>query len=139
MSLSYEFGPYRLDSSKRLLTRDGESVTLAPKTYELLLLLVQSDGQALSRQELMSALWPDTFVEEANLSFQVTALRKALGGDWVETVPRHGYRFTADVKTVTPEVAVSRGRILPPVPWLVAGVASVITLVLFVMYFRERP
>src|SRR5438874_12243948 len=73
----YEFGPFRLDISKRLLTRDGEAVTLAPKTYELLLLLVQSDGRALSKQDLMSALWPDTFVEEANLSLQITSLRKA--------------------------------------------------------------
>src|SRR4051812_30274033 len=97
----YEFGQYRLDSSKRLLTRDGETVTLAPKTYELLLLLVQSEGRALSKRELLSALWPDTFVEEANLSYQITTLRKALGeeGDhWVETVPKHGYRFTAAVR-----------------------------------------
>jgi len=60
----YEFGSYRLDLAKRLLTRAGESVALAPKTYELLLLLVQSKGRALSKQELMSALWPDTFVEK---------------------------------------------------------------------------
>jgi len=135
----YEFGPYRLDAAKRLLTRDGESVTLAPKTYELLLLLVQSGGKALSKQELMSALWQDTFVEEANLSFQITNLRKALGEEWVETVPRHGYRFTAAVRTVTTEVAGSDGRIRRIVPWLIAGVASAIALVVLVFYPRERP
>src|SRR5438876_11714629 len=102
---SYEFGPFRLDSSKRLLTRAGESVTLAPKTYELLLLLVQSEGRALSKRELMSALWPYTFVEEANLSYQITALRKALGEEWVETVLKHGYRFTAAVTSVATDGA----------------------------------
>src|SRR5437867_8166057 len=103
MSGLYDFGAYRLDPAKRLLTRDGESVTLAPKTYELLLLLVQSEGRALSKRELMTALWSDTFVEEANLSYQIAALRKALGeeGDqWIETVPRHGYRFTAAVTKI---------------------------------------
>ena len=66
---------------------------LPPKTFELLLLMAQSPGRAFSKQELMSALWPDVFVEEANLSFQVSVLRKALGqgGDpWIETVPKHG-------------------------------------------------
>src|SRR5205814_3472723 len=105
MSGLYDFGAYRLDPAKRLLTRGGESVTLAPKTYELLLLLVQSEGRALSKRELMTALWPDTFVEEANLSFQITTLRKALGEEWVETVPKHGYRFTIPVTSVATDGA----------------------------------
>ena len=81
--------------------RDHQVLPLAPKTFDLLVLLVQSAGAALSKKELMNALWPDTFVEEANLSFQISALRKALGEDgagWVETVPKHGYRFGADVR-----------------------------------------
>ena len=64
----------------------------------LLLILVESQGRALSKAHLMSALWPDTFVEEANLPFQISALRKALGDDgarWIETLPKHGYRFNA--------------------------------------------
>src|SRR5258706_11165229 len=99
----YEFGSFRLDAGKRLLTRAGESVTLAPKTFDLLLVLAESEGRALTKAELMQALWPDTFVEEANLSFQMSALRKALGEEgteWIETVPRHGYRFTAAVTKV---------------------------------------
>ena len=98
----YEFGPFRLDVERRLVTRGDQAVPLAPKTFELLLLLVQSPGRAFSKQELMTALWPDTFVEEANLSFQMSVLRKALGetaAQWIETVPKHGYRFTADVRT----------------------------------------
>jgi Tol biopolymer transport system component/DNA-binding winged helix-turn-helix (wHTH) protein len=96
----YKFGSCSLDMSSRILTRSGEVVTLAPKTFDLLALLVKSNGRLLSKGELMVLLWPDTFVEEANLSFQISALRKALGEDgleWIETVPKHGYRFTATV------------------------------------------
>src|SRR6266446_473414 len=99
----YEFGSFRLDAAKRLLTRAGESVTLAPKTFDLLLFLAESQGRALTKAELMQALWPDTFVEEANLSFQMSALRRALGEEgteWIETVPKHGYRFTAAVTKI---------------------------------------
>jgi Tol biopolymer transport system component/DNA-binding winged helix-turn-helix (wHTH) protein len=84
--------------------------SLAPKTFDLLVLLVQSPGRAFSKQELMNALWPDTFVEEANLSFQISVLRKALGEDgagWVETVPKHGYRFGAEVRATMPSAGLS--------------------------------
>ncbi len=96
----YEFGGYRLNVTQRTLTHAGQAVRLPPKTFELLLLLVKSPGRAFSKQELMTALWPDTFVEEANLSFQTSVLRKALGESgarWIEAVPKYGYRFTADV------------------------------------------
>ena len=96
----YEFGPYRLDSSKRLLIRDGRHLAVPPKTFDLLLLLVEGRGRVFTKKELMGALWPDTFVEEANLSFQISALRKVLGEngtDWIETLPRYGYRFNRDV------------------------------------------
>ena len=101
MSGSYTFGTFRLDLARRVFTRDAQVLSLAPKTFDLLALLVRNPGRALSKRELMSALWPDTFVEEANLSFQISLLRKALGDDgarWIETVPKHGYRFTADVR-----------------------------------------
>ena len=77
---AYQFGGYLLDANRRRLTRDGHPVPLAPKTFDLLLLLVRNPGRAFSKSELMAALWPDTFVEEANLSFQISMLRKALGG-----------------------------------------------------------
>ena len=101
----YEFGPFRLDLERRVLTREHQALPLAPKTFNLLVLLVQSPGRAFSKHELMNALWPDTFVEEANLSFQISMLRKALGEDgarWVETVPKHGYRFSADARATVP-------------------------------------
>src|SRR5438552_12376470 len=145
MSLSYEFGPFQLDPARRLLTRNGETVSLPPKTYELLLLLVRSEGRALPKQELMSALWPDTFVEEANLSFQVTALRKTLGEEWVETVPRHGYRFGAAVTKVEGAGPRRVAESPPPsplrhlVPWLLCGVAGVTAATFALLYFRATP
>src|SRR4029450_1809611 len=75
----YEFGPFRLDLERRVFTREHQVVPLAPKTFDLLVLLVQNPRRAFSKPELMNALWPDTFVEEANLSFQISVLRKALG------------------------------------------------------------
>ena len=93
----YTFGPVRVDVARHAVWRDGQPLSLAPKTYELLLILLRSGGHVLSRQELLHALWPDTFVEEANLSFQISALRKALGDGaeaWIETIPKVGYRFT---------------------------------------------
>ena len=97
----YEFGPFRMDVERRVFTRDGQVIPLAPKTFDLLVILVQSDGHAVSKRELMTALWPDTIVEEANLSFQISTLRKALGESgsrWIETLPKHGYRFAATVR-----------------------------------------
>ena len=102
----YEFGPFRMDVQRRVFTRGGHVIPLAPKTFDLLVLLVQSDGHAVSKQALMSSLWPDTIVEEANLSFQISTLRKALGESasrWIETLPRHGYRFVATVRDVQAE------------------------------------
>ena len=75
----YEFGKYQLDTAKRRVARAGENITLAPKTFDLLLLLVQSEGRVLNKRELMNSLWPETFVEEASLSFQIATLRKEIG------------------------------------------------------------
>lgn len=100
----YGFGNFRLDLGRHVLMRDDQPVALAPKAFDLLLLFVKNPGRAFSRQELMEALWPGTFVEEANLTFQISMLRKALGNEasaWIETIPKHGYRFTADVSAST--------------------------------------
>jgi eukaryotic-like serine/threonine-protein kinase len=106
----YEFGPFRLETARRLLLREGRSLTLAPKTFDLLLLLVQSRDRVLTKKELISALWPDCFVEEANLAFQVSALRKVLGApaaEWIETLPKYGYRFSGAVS----ELAIERNSV----------------------------
>jgi DNA-binding winged helix-turn-helix (wHTH) protein/TolB-like protein/Tfp pilus assembly protein PilF len=101
----YEFGSFRLEPSERLLSRAGESVSLPPKAFETLLLLVRNSGHVLSKDELMRKLWPDTFVEENNLTQHISLLRRALGetqtGDrYIETVPRMGYRFAMPVREV---------------------------------------
>jgi DNA-binding winged helix-turn-helix (wHTH) protein/TolB-like protein len=101
----YEFGAYRLDLMNRLLLRDSEVVPLPPKSFDILLALVKESGQVLQKDELMQRVWPDTFVEEANLSNHVFTLRKALGEDkngakYIETIPRRGYRFVAQVTEI---------------------------------------
>ena len=99
----YEFGPFVLEAAEHRLMRDGRLVPLPPKVFETLLLLVQRSGHVVEKDEIMKSIWPDSFVEEANLTQYVFALRKALGEDdnghaYIETVPKHGYRFVADVR-----------------------------------------
>ena len=99
----YEFGPFRLDQRNGLLLRGDEVVPLTPKAFDTLLLLVQNSGRVLSRDELMSSLWPDTVVEENNLTQNISMLRKALGEGanglrFIETVPKRGYRFIESVR-----------------------------------------
>jgi DNA-binding winged helix-turn-helix (wHTH) protein/TolB-like protein/Tfp pilus assembly protein PilF len=96
----YEFGPFTLQPSEHRLLRDGRPVTLSPKAFDILLLLVQNAGGLVSKDDLAKKVWPGGFAEEANLTANIAALRKALGhrpdGDeYIETVPRLGYRFTA--------------------------------------------
>jgi serine/threonine-protein kinase len=99
----YEFGPYRLDAVKRVLWREGEPVPVTSKAFDTLLLLIEHSGQVLQKDELMKALWPDTIVEENNLTQQISMLRKALGERahehrYVVTVPGRGYSFVAHVR-----------------------------------------
>jgi TolB-like protein/DNA-binding winged helix-turn-helix (wHTH) protein/Tfp pilus assembly protein PilF len=106
----YEFGPFRLDPVAPFLWRGDQPVSLTPKALETLVALVQQGGQVVSREELIEAVWPDTVVEENNLSVNVSALRKALGDSedgekYIETVPRRGYRFAASVREVPFESA----------------------------------
>ena len=101
----YEFGGFRLDVGKRLLLRGGEVVALTPKCFDILLVLVESKGELLSKDELMQRVWPDSFVEESNLTYNISTLRKALGEkatshQYIVTVPGIGYRFTAEVREV---------------------------------------
>ena len=104
---TYEFGPFSLDPAEHVLRQDGRVVPLRPKDLDLLLALVQNSGRLLKKDELLTRVWPDSFVEEANLAQHVFTLRKVLGDDkeasrYIETVPRRGYRFIADV-TVHPD------------------------------------
>jgi DNA-binding winged helix-turn-helix (wHTH) protein/TolB-like protein/Tfp pilus assembly protein PilF len=107
-SQSYEFGPFRVDPAQRLLWRGDAIVSLTPKAFELLLVLVTSNGQVLTKDELLRRVWPDSFVEEANLSHNIYKLREALaekqnGEKYIETLPRRGYRFLAKVTELRDE------------------------------------
>jgi eukaryotic-like serine/threonine-protein kinase len=96
----YEFGPFRLEPNERRLLRGGEIVALTPKAFDTLHLLVRNSGHLLEKDELIRVLWPDTFVEEGSLSNNIFLLRKALGDnpEYIETVPRRGYRFVGNVR-----------------------------------------
>src|SRR5712691_9512056 len=106
----YEFGQFRLDGDRHRLLRDRQVVPLSPKAIEALLVLVRNPGKLLEREALMQAVWADTFVEDANLTVAISHLRKALGqnGDtveYIETIPRVGYRFVRDVRKIEEQPA----------------------------------
>jgi len=102
----YEFGPFRLDADDRLLWRDGKTIPLQPKVFDLLLALVERPGRLVKKEELMELVWPDTFVEEANIASNISILRKTLGEigqQFIETAPKRGYRFVVPVKQLAAE------------------------------------
>lgn len=105
----YQFGPYQLDSAERVLRREGVPVSLTPKAFETLLALVEKSGRVVEKSELMARVWPDAFVEEQNLAFNISVLRKTLGSDdgssFIETIPKRGYRFTSNVRRTATESA----------------------------------
>lgn len=159
---SYEFGRFRLNAAERVLLRDGEVVPLTPKVFDILLTLVEHHGQVVSKEELMKRVWPDTFVEEGNLTQNISLLRKALGESpggvqFIETVPRRGYRFVAPInENAFTEEAHEVPAFVPmnsaeiPVPATVASpvrrrtpafvlaAGLVITSIIGVMYFTSK-
>src|SRR4030095_16610151 len=105
---SYVFGPFCLNPSERTLLLEGEQVSLTPKAFEILTVLVKNSGHLVGKDELMQEVWPDAFVEEANITQHISILRKALGDGtddhrYIETVPRRGYRFIGSVRCVVDE------------------------------------
>ncbi len=101
----YDFGAFRIDCVERVLFRDGDPLTLTPKAFDLLLVLVERRWSCPWKEELMTAVWAETAVEESNLTHHISVLRKVLGeldgqGPYIETIPRRGYRFLADVERV---------------------------------------
>jgi len=127
----YEFGDFRLSVDQHSLVRQNRTVPLTPKAFDLLVVLLQSGGRLLTKDDLMKKVWPDSFVEEANLTVHISSLRKALGDSpdgrpLIETVPKLGYRFVAPVREVAddarpagvspiPPLAISPGDSFPPV------------------------
>src|ERR1700693_6104923 len=104
----YEFGSFQLDPGERLLLCEGRPVPMTPKDFDMLVALVARSGHLVEKEELMKAVWPDSFVEEGNLCVTVSLLRKALtvdrdGHKDIETVSKRGYRFVAGVKQRRPD------------------------------------
>ncbi len=145
----YEFGPFRVDPEKEILLRAGEPVPLTPKTFQILLVLIRHNQQVVTKDDLMKTVWPDTFVEEANLSRNIFMLRKALGDSaqdrYIVTVPGRGYRLAESVQLV-PErevslVAASHSRVQVQVEetrhWLWIGAAAVVALAIAALGIRS--
>lgn len=155
---SYEFGRFRVNVAERVLLRDGEIVPLTPKVFDILLTLVENRGQVVSKEELMKRVWPDTFVEEGNLTQNISLLRKALGESpggvqFIETVPRRGYRFVAAISekehettafapVVSAEIPVAAAAVTSTnrrrTPAFVVAAGLVIAGIIGVMYFTSK-
>ena len=111
----FTFGPFQMDVGERLLLRNGKRISLTPKLFETLLVLLENVGHLVQRDELVRAVWKDTFVEEGNLAHNVSVLRKILGpaadgSSYIETVPRHGYRFLGGVKPLKASASPSAAK-----------------------------
>lgn len=131
----YEFGPFRLDPSQQLLTEGKQKVPLTPKAFQTLLVLVENCGRVIGKDELLTKVWPDVFVEEATLAQNVFTLRKQLGDDretalYIETVPKRGYRFVADVHRINPAEQQTLARRYPVRALKVAAGALTLIVIL---------
>jgi pimeloyl-ACP methyl ester carboxylesterase len=106
----YSFDVFRVDPVERLLFREDREIPLTPKVFDTLIVLLENSSHVLTKQELMQQVWPDSFVEENNLAQNISILRKALGEQYIQTVPKRGYRFVGDVKLQEDETVIIRER-----------------------------
>jgi predicted ATPase/DNA-binding winged helix-turn-helix (wHTH) protein len=109
----YRFGRFEMNVKEGILRSNGEIVPLTPKIFEMLLLLVRNNGRMLSKDEIMQTVWADSFVEETNLTSNVSRLRKILqenGEQFIETFPKRGYLFRAEVEEIEPETEIVMTR-----------------------------
>ncbi|MEO7144546.1 MAG: winged helix-turn-helix domain-containing protein [Bryobacteraceae bacterium] len=146
----FEFGSFRLDPANRRLLNGQKPLALAPKAFDTLVHLVENSGRLVSREELMKAIWPDSLVEDANLTVNISLLRKTLGDQedgqpYIETVPRKGYRFNADVKLVDPAPVrlqeTGRAEKKPRLRqhWILAAAVGLVSIGLAIGWFLWRP
>lgn len=108
-SVIYRFGRFEINVGEGFLLRESEIVPLTPKIFEMLLLLVQNNGRILSKDEIMDTVWADSFVEETNLTSNISRLRKILhagGEQFIETFPKCGYRFRGEMEEILPETEI---------------------------------
>jgi eukaryotic-like serine/threonine-protein kinase len=149
----YEFGPFRLDPSKRVLLRENQPVPLQMKAFETLLVLVRNSEQVVLKDDLMKSVWPDTFVEESNLAQNIFVLRKTLGDTadhrYIVTIPGRGYRFTEKVRVISEEsllvashsqtrVVIEQSKLRRGLAIPVAGVVALLALGLTAGFRYQR-
>src|SRR5579862_804298 len=148
----FEFGPFRVDPGKQTLLRGCEPIAITPKTFQLLLVLVRHGNEIVAKDELMKSVWPETFVEETNLTRNIFALRKALGESeqnrYIITVSGRGYRLAENVRLIpAPEISIaaaSRATVQVSVvetkswAWIVAGVLAVLVVAVGTWRFLQR-
>ena len=96
----YEFGDFQLDAEEKTLWKDGKNISLSPKVLDVLCLLIERQGKIVTKDEIMDSVWADTFVEESNLKQSIYTLRQVLGTEFIETIPRRGYRFVAPFRQI---------------------------------------
>ncbi len=144
----YEFADFRLDPENPSLWRDDELVSISPKALETLIILVEKKGEIVSREELLEKVWRDTFVEEGNINYTISLLRKTLGKkEFIQTVARHGYRFIATVNEISQPAKLSAeisGAHSKPIPekhrprWILVSVflVSLLFLTSFALFWR---
>jgi DNA-binding winged helix-turn-helix (wHTH) protein/TolB-like protein/Tfp pilus assembly protein PilF len=140
---AYAFGPFLLDTGERLLLRDGEAVPLTLKAFDLLQVLVESGGHLLTKEELIGRVWPDAAVEENNLTVTMSALRKALDEGpndrhYIETVPRRGYRFVAQLRTPAARGKAGGAKQRRPRAWAL-GAIGLLALASVAVWVWKRP
>jgi len=140
----YQFGHFRLDPQSRVLLTGDKIVPLTPKALDLLLALVEKSGQVVVKDELIKTVWPDTFVEESNLSSNISILRKQLGvlpegGEYIETIPKRGYRFIAIVTPVSGDPPTGITEVKPATrrKTIIGVAAALLVLVLAVLYLER--
>jgi DNA-binding winged helix-turn-helix (wHTH) protein/TolB-like protein len=136
----YWFGRFELDPIQKTLTRNKQRIPLTPKVFDTLLALVRHQGRVVSKEDLMREIWPETFVEEANLAQNISVIRKALGADFtesafIETIPKRGYRFVAPVQRTAdlrPRVPLAR------IASIAAAIAGLAIAVIWLAWTREQ-
>ena len=147
-SCIYEFGNFELDTLEHRLLHEGKPVQLTPKAFETLAILVDRRGHVLSKDELMQLVWPDSFVEESGLTRNISVLRKTLGRqkggeEFIETIPKIGYRFTADVNCRSPRSQDDSRRPGRPVssvvPYRLLVGALLVGIVILAVTVYRRP
>src|SRR5215213_726512 len=130
----YEFEDFRLDAVQGVLFRGQSVVNLTPKAFEILRLLVERSGKVVTKEEIFAKVWPDSFVEEANLSHHIFKLRKALGESedrkLIETVPKRGYRFIGDLRDGDVSSELERESHPAATRWRIFATAGALLLIL---------